>query len=657
MSLDDERPTKEAPREVAPTPARPRLRAKVRRAVGLGACLLVAAGAFFVSLQDPGDALLGGLAASLPLPPPSPLVPSPVEPLAAPPEDDDASCDTAEREIALPTGRVPALQCDQARTIVAQARSLLAVPSAPVDPQRFVTATNDWLDPHGLWSVAPDAPIHAVLKRLGDKLLTELEAAPGSGPCTAALEVGTALSTWVRSVRTDIEQARALGRVQTLDPKRRWDLASSTPYEDGTVTRKGRDLARLLGHGIGSVERAYGLTELADVAVDRAAPLKTDAEWSEALLAAAVRAYLPLLDAHGAWAPADEDMSIYDLDLEVDPPRRLWSEMTRTALGIRIDEGARAPLRNGDVVLRVGETAVAGLSVEQANQLAIQAEIDPTQVTLLRSGYAQPLDVEVSPGVVLLSPPPAVERLATLPAREVKYGDGYALVVKIRDVPDDLGERLRSTLFERPARKGSPQGILLDLRGNGGGSTDGALGALAVFLPGAALFPMKRRDGEIEIDRAPNLPEDSVWHGPVAALVDGDTASAAEMLAGAIAAYDRGVTLGAKTYGKGCAQEYLDDEAGLGVMRLTTLVFALPDGSPLQRVGVSPSIALGLPAANESEDRLTQSPGTWRGPDVRDRALIGRIPWPENKGRVGQSDDETIYRSLRALGAKHSASR
>ena len=51
------------------------------------------------------------------------------------------------------------------------------------------------------------------------------------------------------------------------------------------------------------------------------------------------------------------------------------------------------------------------------------------------------------------------------------------------------------------------------------------------------------------------------WRGPVASLVDGDTASAAEMIAGALAAYRRGPTVGSTTFGKGCAQEYLDDDA------------------------------------------------------------------------------------------------
>ena len=75
----------------------------------------------------------------------------------------------------------------------------------------------------------------------------------------------------------------------------------------------------------------------------------------------------------GAWAPEDELLSIYDVGLEGDPPSSLWAEMTRTAIGVRIDRGALPPLEDGDLVLAVEGTAAAGLSVEQANQLAVIA--------------------------------------------------------------------------------------------------------------------------------------------------------------------------------------------------------------------------------------------------------------------------------------------
>jgi len=92
-------------------------------------------------------------------------------------------------------------------------------------------------------------------------------------------------------------------------------------------------------------------------------------------------------------------------------------------------------------------------------------------------------------------------------------------------------------------------------------------------------------------------------------------------------------------------------------MRLTTLVFSLPDGSPLQRVGIDPQIALGMGAGAEREAFLPHSLAPWTGPDVRDHALIHEVPWPPNAGHVGPCNDETLCRALRSLGSFAAATR
>jgi carboxyl-terminal processing protease len=247
-----------------------------------------------------------------------------------------------------------------------------------------------------------------------------------------------------------------------------------------------------------------------------------------------------------------------------------------------------------------------------------------------------------------------------LPNERIAFGEGDVLIVEIKDVRDDLGDDLAALIAtERERERGGGRrltGVVLDLRGNGGGSTDGALGALALFLPGAPLFAMKRRDGTIEIDRAPVPRERDRWSGPVATFVDGTTASAAEMIAGALAQYKRGPTVGTATFGKGCAQEYVDDDAHAGVLRLTTLVYALPDGTPVQRVGLVPQIRFpfathGDSSENEREAKLPHSAPPWRGPDLRDSsAKAAETPWPSPIGTVGPCHDGEVCRALRTLG-------
>jgi carboxyl-terminal processing protease len=308
--------------------------------------------------------------------------------------------------------------------------------------------------------------------------------------------------------------------------------------------------------------------------------------------------------------------------------------------------------------------ATAGLSYEQLEQLGYAASEarPPAAAVVLRAGSKLPLTMSIG------EPPAAAKGAAAsddddiaLGVDRVEYGDGDVAVVAIHDVHDDLGDALtRSMLRERERSGRSLVGVVLDLRGNGGGSTDGAIDALGLFIPGAPLFPMKRRDGSLETDRAPEPPNVDCWRGPVATLVDGDTASAAEMLAGALAAYHRGPVVGTTTFGKGCAQEYLDDEPHAGVLRLTTLLYALPDGSAVQRVGLAPTLRFPFTTSepNDREAFLAHAPPTWRGPDVRDRSILVHAEdgtwstaWPSHGGDVGPCKDPELCRALRLLGA------
>src|SRR6185503_9807829 len=309
-----------------------------------------------------------------------------------------------------------------------------------------------------------------------------------------------------------------------LSPSDAFRVAVEPAFEDRGVARPGRDLARSLGRAVGVAGRSFGsqLSPFVRAAKERFLPPLTPVAWSQAILAAAVRAYVPLMDPHGSWAPLDEETSLYEVDLEAEPPPRLWDRRFRTALGVKVESGAAPPLEAGDLVLEVAGVPTVGLSVEQIDQLGVFDSIDPEEtrrVVVLRDGEStlRPLGV-ISPP----EPDHGHGEGGMLSTDWVGYGDGEALVVTISDVPDDLGELPASTMSRARAER-APAGVILDLRGNGGGSTDGANEALGLFLPGVRLFPMKRRDGVIETERAPEPPEPDRWTGPVAALVDGES--------------------------------------------------------------------------------------------------------------------------------------
>lgn len=575
------------------------------------------------------------------------------DPNAADLEGDDQS------SFETPTGNPASLDCDEARRVVAQAKETLAYPPPPVKPAALASGTVDWLDPHGLWSAAPGTPVAGAIERRAPQLVRELETYRGT--CAAAHEVGQTLVRWMAELKKTFRAHRAA-------PPASLALAAAVGdpiADDGDSSRPAPAFAAFLGDHVGAAEHAMGAlgAPYARAAEARFVP-DLDAEgWTRAVLAAEVRAYVTLIDPHGAWAPLEEEASVYEVDLDANPPAALWDRVSRTAVGVRIESGAIPPLANGDVVLSLAQVLTAGLPTEQIEQLAIVAADTrgTSEAIVLRSG-------ETAPRVLAIDPAAAVGEATQaahdgLTTERVPYGDGTALVVAIPEVKDDLGDQLTKVVAGERARPDPAKALVLDLRGNGGGSTDGAVAALGLFMPGAPLFPMRRRDGSLEIERAPEPAANERWPGKVATLVDGNTASAAEMIAGALAAYHRGPTVGRSTYGKGCAQEYADDDAHAGVLRLTTLLYALPDGSAVQRVGLSPNVRIpfallpGEDTSGETEGALPDAPPTWAGPDQRDRTMTARfdaegdLQWPAAGGRVGPCKDGDVCKALRALGA------
>jgi carboxyl-terminal processing protease len=597
-------------------------------------------------------ALAGWLILRTPTAPPEPPSPPPVASASSVPEGDeppDDHDDDRSYVFRIPSGEPTALSCDEARAIVDQVRAGLAYQPEPVKTAAFAASAADWLDPHGLLSLAKDAPSAHALQKASADLLLDIEG-KRQRSCASANVPAAVLESWVGELRDAFDRGRRAPGTTS---------ASAAALEPIPTAGTAREAAEELGRRAGAFEAAQGISGqlYASHARRRFFPPLDKAGWARVVLASAVRAYVPLVDPHGEWAPFDEESRIYEVDLASRPPSRLWGRAVLTAIGVRITESPTPPLVVDDVVLSVANVVTAGLPLEQVDQLGFASSDarTPIAAVVLRAGKIT--NLEVGRGEDAGAPG---RTIAELPFERVSFGDADVLIVSVKDVRDDLGDDLATLIVEQ--RDHGPRkvsGVILDLRGNGGGSTDGALGALSLFLPGAPLFAMKRRDGTVEIDRAPVPRERDRWTGAVATFVDGTTASAAEMIAGALAAYKRGTTVGAPTFGKGCAQEYVDDDAHAGVLRLTTLVYALPDGTPVQRVGLVPQIRYpflpqGDPGTREErEAKLAHSAPPWRGPDVRDSsvsAVRDENAWPPHGGAVGPCRDAEVCKALRLLG-------
>ena len=173
-----------------------------------------------------------------------------------------------------------------------------------------------------------------------------------------------------------------------------------------------------------------------------------------------------------------------------------------------------------------------------------------------------------------------------------------------------------SRLLKELAAEGV-DGVMIDLRGNGGGSLAESTSLTGLFIEAGPVVQVKDSSGRIQINTDPN-PE-IVYDGPLAVLVDRQSASASEIFAGAIQDYGRGIVLGEPTFGKGTVQNLFDlnrftagDNAPLGQLKLTIAQFFRINGESTQHRGVIPDIV--FPTAMDIADH-------------GERALDNALPW------------------------------
>lgn len=570
-----------------------------------------------------------------PLPPTPDTTPLPSG-LPEPPEPHSMS---------LPSGAPTSIGCGDAQKVTEFLERELAAPPIAPTPTELSELWASMMDPHGLWSAAPDSPLREALVAAAPDMLESLS--ERTSPCGGAEQVARVWQSLQQRLLAvydaAFERARHARKPSSAEAFR---LVAEPIFEDDPVTRPATELARELGERLGAFARSFP-EETALVKSARARFFPTESEkLRDMAILAALRAYVPLVDPHGDFAPADEEWSLYAGDDTLDAGSPLWGDITRTPLGARVTSDPAPPLQLDDLILAIDDLSLAGASVDQIEQAARSAPHHAVQtLRVLRQGEPRLLSLRMEDEEAPEDAPLEVER--------IRYGSGDQVVLRIgiRDVTDSLGEDLADTLAnETPGTSA----LLLDLRGNGGGSLDAAVAALGLFLPGAKLFPLIHRGSVTEVLEAPR-PEQP-YTGPVAALVDGDTASAAEMLAGALQAYGRGTLIGARTFGKGCVQEYFDDVVHGGVLRMTTLQFVMPSGQPLQQIGLTPELTLPLPPALERESEITRQPITFSGPDVRSLDVAVGPAWPRQAAKVARCHDPLVCRAIsRLAGARSSA--
>lgn len=297
------------------------------------------------------------------------------------------------------------------------------------------------------------------------------------------------------------------------------------------------------------------------------------------LLEAAIRGMLYELDPHSSYLTPTE----FD-DLQVNTSGEfggLGIEVTmengfvKVVTPIDDTPASKAGLRAGDLIMKIDSTFVKGLSLEQAINL-LRGEVGSTvELTILSQGNDKPRTVSLVRDRI---------RIQSVRSRELEPGYGYLRITQFQSQSGRDAAKAINKLMEG----GKLNGLVLDLRNNPGGVLGAAVQISDLFLEEGLVVYTQGRDPASRVNYAAT-PGDLLNGLPLVVLVNGGSASASEIVAGALQDHGRAIILGQRTFGKGSVQSVLPLH-GERALKLTTARYYTPNGRSIQAEGIVPDI-------------------------------------------------------------------
>ena len=317
------------------------------------------------------------------------------------------------------------------------------------------------------------------------------------------------------------------------------------------------------------------------------------------LIEAAINGMLTSLDPHSSYLSAEDaaDMRVQTrgefggLGIEVTQEEgfvKVVSPMDGTP-------AAEAGIEAGDFITHVNGESVLGLMLDEAVDLMRGPVGSEITITIVREGAEEPFDVTLVRDTI---------QLTAVRART----EGHSVVLRVTTFNDQTFENLQDgleTAVEEAGGMDKVNGIVLDLRNNPGGLLTQAIAVSDAFLDAGEIVSTRGRNPQ-DGDRYNATPGDLADGKPVVVLINGGSASASEIVAGALQDHRRAIVVGTKSFGKGSVQTVMPLR-GDGAMRLTTARYYTPSGRSIQALGVSPDIVVQQPqtdlaAAVEAEE-------------------------------------------------------
>ena len=239
----------------------------------------------------------------------------------------------------------------------------------------------------------------------------------------------------------------------------------------------------------------------------------------------------------------------------------------------------RAGMQTGDLIIRIDDTPVKGLSLGDAVKLMRGEPGSKILLTVVRENEDKPFKVSITRAVI---------KVNSVKSRMLEPGFGY---VRISQFQSNTGENIINAVSGlKKEHEANLKGLIIDLRNNPGGVLNAAVAVSDAFLEDGLIVYTEGRVNDSEM-KFKATPTDIVKGAPIVVLVNGGSASASEIVAGALQDHKRAIIMGTTTFGKGSVQTILPIQNG-AALKLTTARYYTPSGRSIQAEGIIPDIKL-----------------------------------------------------------------
>ncbi len=240
---------------------------------------------------------------------------------------------------------------------------------------------------------------------------------------------------------------------------------------------------------------------------------------------------------------------------------------------------AKAGIEPGDKIIMIDGKPTRDLTLEQDLDMIRGPSGTKVRITIIREGLKQPKTFDLTREIIKI--------------KSVKYDviDGHYGYIRIIQFQETTNSELEKALYEIHKKTGNDvEGLILDLRNNPGGLLDQAVNVASRFIKSGLIVYTKGRlpDQQLKFMASGKNVEPDY---PIVALINGGTASASEIVAGALQDHDRAIIVGTPSFGKGSVQTIIPLEDG-SALRLTTALYYTPNGKSIQAEGIQPNITM-----------------------------------------------------------------